>query len=149
MQKITFMMKTKWLKPVTISALVSAFICFVAMNTALFAKDSAEVSGEPSAIEYEFVDDTIESVLHCDFFSQCLHIKVINPAQCPESILIEMGFLDLQDRPMSDEDIVVPSAKYNGSFVIEIGSNATAEIGTLGVTHVSCSVSAPNLIGVT
>jgi hypothetical protein len=58
-----------------------------------------------------------------------------------------MGFDDMVGRFITSEDVIVPSPKFAGGFVIEVGSNTRPEIGTFGIWRVSCIVSAPNVFG--
>lgn len=146
-QKVTFMKKVRWLgASPTIVAVAGSLLSFFAVSAVLDANQPS-VAAPASQLIYDFVAPEVEAELSCDFFKQCLHIEIVDTAQCSNSILIEMGFRDLFGRPMSDEDIVVASPKYSGGFVVEIGSNMRAEIGTFGIVRVSCSHSAPSVLG--
>lgn len=130
----------------TIVAVAGALLSFFAVSAVLDANQPS-VAAPASQLIYDFVATKVEAELSCDFFKQCLHIEIVDTAQCSQSILIEMGFTDLFDRPMSDENIIATSPKYAGGFVFEVGSNMRAEIGTFGIHRVSCSASAPSVVG--
>lgn len=139
--------KVKWLgASSTIAAVAGALLSFFAVYGALTANDSSQAA-PASTLIYDFVAPEVEAELSCDFFEQCLHIEIVDTKHCNQSILIEMGFRDLFGRPMSDENIVVASPKFSGGFVVEIGSNMRAEIGTFGIIRVSCSHTAPSVLG--
>lgn len=110
-----------------------------------FERNNFSTAGPASQLIFDFVDEAVEIELQCDYYKQCLHIEVIDSAQCPESILIRMGYRDTRDRFIHNDDVIVPSPKFTGGFVIEVGSNLRAEIGQFGVVRLNCSKSAPNI----
>lgn len=111
-----------------------------------FGLSNSRNAAPASQLIYDFVEEKVEAELSCDYYKQCLHIEVIDSTQCKENIRIRMGFIDTLDRYITREDVIVPSPKFSGEFVLEVGSNMRAKIGTFGVLRLMCSQSAPNVI---
>jgi len=97
-------------------------------------------------LEFEFVAENVEAELACDLFEDCLHIEVLNTAQCKTNVRIELGLEGKFSRYLGDAEIIVPSPGHSGGFVIEIGSNTFDEIDTFGIYSVSCSSVLSNVL---
>jgi hypothetical protein len=97
-------------------------------------------------LEFEFVAENLEAELTCDLFDDCLHIEVLNTAQCKTNVRIELGLEGKFSRYLGDAEIIVPSPRHSGGFVIEIGSNTYDNIDTFGIYSVSCSSVLANVV---
>lgn len=138
------MKKVRWI--VAGLAIAFGFFALTSQNSAASAGEGSESSS--SQLIFDWVSDEVEAELNCDWFEQCIHIEVIDTSQCPTSMLLEVGFEDLFGRDMGYEAVIVPSPKFTGGHVIEIGSNMRAEVGVFGIYDITCSSSAPTLVGI-
>jgi hypothetical protein len=127
------------------------FIVAYAVLASIIAADARDVeaayAAPASELIYDWVDESVEAELSCQVYKQCLHIEVVDTKQCTQSVVIQMGYEDMVGRFITTEDLIVPSPRFAGGFVIEVGSNMRPEIGLMGVWQVSCSASAPNVFG--
>lgn len=97
-------------------------------------------------LEFEFVAENVEAELACDLFEDCLHIEVLNTAQCRTNVRIDLGLEGKFSRYLGDAEIIVPSPGHSVGFVIEIGSNTYDDIDTFGIYSVSCSSVLANVL---
>jgi hypothetical protein len=98
-------------------------------------------------LDYDFVSDAVQAELSCDLFDDCLHIEVVNTAQCKTNVSVELALEDKFGWLITNEEMIVPSPGFKGGFVIEIGANGYDNIYTFGIYTVSCSSVLANVVG--
>lgn len=106
------------------------------------------VEWPPVDLEFDFVSDEVEAALTCDIFESCLHIEVLNTANCETSVSVDLGLENKFGQLLGNHEMVVPSPAFKGGFVIEIGSNQYDTISTYGIYSVSCTALLPNVFGI-
>ena len=98
-------------------------------------------------LDYDFVSDAVQAELSCDLFDDCLHIEVLNTSQCKTNVSVDIALEDQFGQLIGSEEVIVPSPKFKGGFVIEIGANGYDNIDTFGIYTVSCSSVLSNVVG--
>ena len=98
-------------------------------------------------LEFDFVSDEVEAELACDLYDDCLHIEVLNSAQCKTNVSVELALEDKFGWLITNEEMIVPSPGFKGGFVIEIGANGYDNTYTFGIYNVSCSSVLANVVG--
>jgi len=124
----------------------SAFVGIGIAANGLSEEVAYAVEWPEARLEFEFVAENVEAELACDVFQDCLHIEVLNTAQCKTNVRIELGLEGKFSRYLGDAEIIVPSPGHSGGFVIEIGSNTYDDIDTFGIYSVSCSSVLANVL---
>ena len=99
-------------------------------------------------LDYDFVSDAVQAELSCNVFDDCLHIEVLNSAQCKTNVSVDLALEDEYGQLIGSEEMIVPSPKFNGGFVIEIGADGYDNIYTFGIYTVSCSSVLANVTGI-
>lgn len=141
------MMNTREIKPVKFVVWLAACIFSFGLLQEILAPAESVEAAPASDLIYSWVDEGVEAELPCDFFEQCLHYEVIDTAQCKQAVIIHMGFVDTNGNYITSEDVIVPSPRFAGGFVIEVGTNMRPEVGLMDAFRVGCSTSAPNIFG--
>ena len=90
-------------------------------------------------LDFDWVQDKVESELGCDEFESCLHIEVFETSQCLDNVAVDFGFEDEYGQWLGDAVVVVPSPRFAGGFVFEFGTYSSAAIGDFGIYEVSCT----------
>lgn len=128
---------------------VLAFVVAYALAFSIasdFERTYSPGTAPASQLIASFVDKSVELELSCNYFKQCLHLEVIDTAQCKDSLMVQINLRDLFDRYITSEQVITPSPKNPGGFIVEIGTNMRPEISAIGVVRLRCSKSAPNVI---
>ena len=98
-------------------------------------------------LDYDFVSDAVQAELSCNLFDDCLHIEVLNTAQCKTNVSVDIALEDQFGQLIGSEEMIVPSPTFKGGFVIEIGANGYDNIDSFSIYTVSCSSVLVNVFG--
>ena len=93
-------------------------------------------SGE---LDFDWVQENVESELACDKFPQCLHIEVLASSGCLANLAVDLRVETSSGQWLADEYMVVPSPRFAGGFVIEVGTNRIGDDNRLAICSVRCS----------
>jgi hypothetical protein len=133
-------------------ALLSSVLC---IGLGLFSSGGsaqgpvgADVIQESDELGFDWVQDNVESELACVVFESCLHIEVFETSRCLENVAVDFRFEDEYRQWLGDGYLVVPSPRFSGGFVIEIGTDNPAAIGHFGIYQVTCTAALPTEIGI-
>ncbi len=133
-------------------ALLSSVLCIGlgAFSSGGSAQGSlgVDVIQESDELEFDWVQDNVESELACDVFESCLHIEVFETKRCLVNVAVDFGFENEYGQWIGDGNVVVPSPRFSGGFVIEFGVDDSIPIGDFGIYQVTCTAALPTEIGV-
>jgi hypothetical protein len=90
-------------------------------------------------LDFDWVQDKVESELTCDKFQQCLHVEVLASSGCRANLAVDLRVETSSGQWLADEYIVVPSPRLAGGFVIEVGTNRIGDDNRLAIYSVRCS----------
>ena len=147
--KNTLMVVAMKAKPKFLRAAVTWAACIgVGIAATQLSEEVAYAVEWPAVqLDYDFVSDAVQAELSCDLFDDCLHIEVLNTAQCKTNVSVDLALEDQFGQLIGNEEMIVPSPKFKGGFVIEIGADGYDNIYTFGIYTVSCSSTLANVVG--
>lgn len=144
LMKVAMKAKRKFLKAV---AAWTACIGIGIAATQLSEEVAYAVEWPAVQLDYNFVSDAVQAELPCTLFDDCLHIEVLNSTQCKTNVSVDLALEDEFGQLIGNEEMIVPSLRFKGGFVIEIGANGYDNIYTFGIYNVSCSSVLANVVG--
>jgi hypothetical protein len=90
-------------------------------------------------LDFDWVQANVESELACDKFPQCLHIEVLASSGCLANLAVDLRVETSSGQWLADEYMVVPSPRFAGGSVIEVGTNRIGDDNRLAIYSVRCS----------
>jgi hypothetical protein len=90
-------------------------------------------------LDFDWLQENVEAELSCDEFPQCLHIEVLASSGCLANLAVDLRVETSSGQWLADEYMVVPSPRFAGGFVIEVGTNRINDDNRLAIYSVRCS----------
>ncbi len=132
-------------------ALLGSVVCFglgaFTNGVSAEASQAVAISQNSNELDFDWVQDRVEAELGCTVFQNCLHIEVFETSRCLGNVAVDFGFEDEYGQWLGDSIVVIPSPRFAGGFVIELGTDVSAMIGDFGIYQVICTGMLPTGLG--